>query len=393
MTRLAHLKIISIVPVVLSLAACAGFGSQAVDTPGAELREIFSLAGGRTPRLSSSEDDLLLSWQQVNGKTTRLNYARVKDGRVGPTNTAVTGENWFVNYADYARVGDLGEGHWLAAWLERSNNSLIEYQFKVSQSFDQGNNWSKPTTPFDSMPIGQQGFVSALSSGSGALITWVGSHDGRYALYSSHLDRQNRWSPITMVDEDNCSCCHPDMARIGTQAAVVYRDRSRQEIRDIAISFRQGGHWSEPGIVAHDGWLMAGCPVNGPALVSLGEAYAVAWYSAPSEQPRIQLKLVADERSQVIRLDEDKVLGYIDVAAMDSDNVLVGWLSGGSDIQLNLQQVDVKRSRLGPRRKISLPGLRPGFPSLAVSGDRVYIAYESTDDSARLMSLNPDWLD
>ena len=394
MRNFTLLSIAGIASLALCFAAWAGSGDSTGDLSVAELSEVFTVAGGRTPRLSLSGNGLLLSWQQVNGKITQLNYAQISGNRVGLPHTAMAGENWLINYADYAMVSNLGNDYWLAAWLVRSEKGLPDYHFKIAQSFDAGKHWSTATKPFSGPPVGQQGFVSALSTDKGALLTWIGSHDKRYALYSGHLDKQGRWSRVFMVDRDNCSCCHPEMARIGAQTAVVYRDRSSEEIRDIAISFKQSGGWSEPRIVAEDGWRMSGCPVNGPALVSLGQSYAVAWFSAPSDKSRIRVKAVsADGRSQVIRLDDENVLGYIDAVAIDAENVLIGWLSGTRNIQLSLQRLDLKHFRLGPRRKLSLPDLRLGFPSLAVSDDRVWIAYESTDNRAQLLSANVAWLD
>lgn len=354
-----------------------------------DLREELAFAGGRTPRLSSSDDGLLLSWQQVSGKAAQLNYTRLNGDQFDRPRTVVSGENWFVNYADYASVSDLGNGHWMASWLVKSKHGLPAYYFKIAQSFDYGRHWSAATTPFSAEPDGQQGFVCAISVDDGVLLSWIGANDENYAHYSSRLDRYGNWSPITMIDEDNCSCCHPDMAKIGGKTAVVYRDRTSQNVRDIAISFEENGQWSEPRIVATDSWQINGCPVNGPALVSLGEAYAVAWFSAPKGESKVQLKAVTtDGRSLVFLLDGEESIGYVDAVGIDTESVLVAWLSGGKNLQLNLQHVDLRELRLGVKRILPLPDVRPGFPSLAVNSDRLWIAYESVDGVVKLLSAD-----
>ena len=60
------------------------------------------------------------------------------------------------------------------------------------------------------------------------------------------------------------------LACVNTACVPVYRDRTEAEIRDIAIVRLVDGIWSDPALVSADGWEIAGCPVNGPAIDSAG---------------------------------------------------------------------------------------------------------------------------
>ncbi len=57
---------------------------------------------------------------------------------------------------------------------------------------------------------------------------------------------------------------------------VAYRDRSVDEVRDIAVVRRVNGTWTTPAVVHDDHWQIAACPVNGPALASRGDTVVIA---------------------------------------------------------------------------------------------------------------------
>src|SRR5262249_13327712 len=89
-----------------------------------------------------------------------------------------------------------------------------------------------------------------------------------------------------LLDGRVCECCQTSAAPTPDGMAVVYRDRSEKEVRDISIVRLKNGQWSEPQPLSKDGWEINGCPVNGPAISSAGRSVAVAWFTAAGGQPR-----------------------------------------------------------------------------------------------------------
>ena len=81
-----------------------------------------------------------------------------------------------------------------------------------------------------------------------------------------------RWRTRQIVDGDACSCCSTDMAETVDGPVAVYRDHDAGEIRDISIVRRVDGKWTAPAPVHRDGWMIAGCPTNGPAVAASGLA-------------------------------------------------------------------------------------------------------------------------
>jgi hypothetical protein len=144
---------------------------------------------------------------------------------------------------------------------------------------------------------------------------------------------------------------------------VVYRDRSPEEIRDIAIRRLTSQGWSAPALVHADGWHIEGCPVNGPAVAASGRKVAVAWFTgAPS--PRVLLAFSEDSGatfSSPIPLDTDAPLGRVDLV-LDRGGAIVSWL--GREPGANA------RARLRLQRVPFSGNPAPAITLAATSGDR-----------------------
>ena len=54
-------------------------------------------------------------------------------------------------------------------------------------------------------------------------------------LRSAVLDWHGRIAEAHELDALTCSCCQTDSARVGKRTLVVYRDRSDDQVRDIAL--------------------------------------------------------------------------------------------------------------------------------------------------------------
>ena len=110
------------------------------------------------------------------------------------------------------------------------------------------------------------------------------------------------------------------------------RDRSAEEIRDIYYVRLDrdgaGSQWTAPAPVHEDGWVMPGCPVNGPRLAVNDDAVVVAWYTgAGGGAGRVLASfLEGDAFGEPIQVDEGAPIGRVDVVATGADQLLVAWL-------------------------------------------------------------------
>ena len=83
---------------------------------------------------------------------------------------------------------------------------------------------------------------------------------------------------------------------------------------------------TEPATAVSDGWMIAGCPVNGPALDADGERVALAWFTAAGEAPRVQLAFSTDGGAtfeEARTIDADAPAGRVDVVLEPSQVCMV----------------------------------------------------------------------
>jgi len=158
-------------------------------------------------------------------------------------------------------------------------------------------------------------------------------------------------------------------------AAVVYRDRSEDEIRDISIS----GLNVKSNLVHEDGWNIAGCPVNGPSVDVLDGTIAIAWYTAPENTPAVY---VAFSKTP-IKLS-DSILGRVDIVVVAKDTAVVTWLEpyGDNGEAASVMLADVhKDGTVNNRRTVASvsPSRSSGFPRIAKVNGGILVAWTDAD--------------
>jgi hypothetical protein len=198
----------------------------------------------------------------------------------------------------------------------------------------------------------------------------------RAGIFGRDGETLNDWE----LDGRACDCCQTSAALAASGPVVVYRDRSEDEIRDIYITRLVDGQWSEPVAVHHDGWKIAGCPVNGPAVVARGEQVAVAWFSAADDVPEVKLALSSDggaSFSAPVMVAKETTSGRVGATFLASGNVAVSWMDiAGETAQLMLALYDADGNLLDRVQVAeSQASRRSGFPVISSSGDDVYMTW------------------
>jgi hypothetical protein len=158
---------------------------------------------------------------------------------------------------------------------------------------------------------------------------------------------------------------------------LAYRGRSAEEIRDIYVTRFDGREWSVPTPVHNDGWVINGCPVNGPTVDARGREVAVAWFTAKGEQGQAFVAFSSDAGrtfGQPIRIDDVASLGQVDVALVADRGAVVGWIESGAE-RPAFQVRSVQSN--GIRSPAVLVGDRPGTrnPRLARNGNELLLAW------------------
>jgi len=295
-----------------------------------------------------------------------------------------------VNWADFPSLAILDDGRIAAHWLERSSAGTHAYDVLLAVSSDGGRTWPDPVRPHGDGTITEHGFVSLLPRSGGFEVFWLDGRD--YAHGGPHPGtqlRHARWSadaigPETVLDDRVCDCCQTDAVETDDGPLVVYRDRSTDELRDIALVRAIEQAWSQPETVSPDGWRIEACPVNGPAAAARGASVALAWHTRAGDEPRVLVAFSRDSGATLsapLRLDDGGALGRVDVAWLDGDRAIVTWLADrGSHAAIVLRAVGATGA-MGPVLEIARTSAdrASGFAKAVVLDGDVYVAWTDTE--------------
>jgi hypothetical protein len=196
------------------------------------------------------------------------------------------------------------------------------------------------------------------------------------------------------LDNRVCDCCQTDLAVVDSVVLVVYRDRSADEIRDMGIIRRVNGIWNSPSILHQDGWQIAGCPVNGPAIsANQNGEIAVAWFTAPNNVSKVQLMISKDYGetfSKPITVTTDSTLGRVDVAWMEDDIVVSQLVSTPATQQsfLQLSIFDMEGHKKYEEKVAPMLSSREsGFPVMEVFQDKVWLTWTVLDSISQQKNI------
>lgn len=349
MRRVGSLTVLA----ALTWAAAGGAAApRAVDPPAAP--------GASSLALAAAGDGALAVWIEAAGEGLHVvRFARFDGERWSEPTRVAQSERMFVNWADTPGVAAAADGTLVAWWLERSGGEPHAYSVVLARSADGGASWKPLGLLHDDTSATEHGFVSMVAEGDALRAYWL---DGRGMAAGGPMQLRTARvaaaaEPSVVVDERVCDCCATSAASIDGEMAVAYRDRSEGEIRDIALARATGGKGrSRP--VAADRWRIAGCPVNGPALVASGKGPAVAWFTGAGERARVSVAFAPAGRDGEfgagVEVDGDRPLGRVGLAPLAGGDVAVLWLArsgeGGA--------VKVRRARadgtLGPALELGV---------------------------------------
>src|SRR5688572_21276561 len=104
---------------LLALIACQS-DSDSLTLPAAEALLVPAGAGAAQPHLAASDHALYLSWTEPADSGHALRYATWNGTEWSVPRSVVTGQHWFVNWADFPSLVPLADNVLLAHWLQRS---------------------------------------------------------------------------------------------------------------------------------------------------------------------------------------------------------------------------------------------------------------------------------
>lgn len=384
------------------LAATAGAWNSIGAAQGADMtpQAIATPANGVSaqPQLTVSSRGVLLSWIERTGELATLKFAERTANGWSDARTVAAGRDWFVNWADVPSVMRLPNGTLVGHWLQKSGPDTYAYDVRLSYSTDDGAHWSPSFTPHHDGTKTEHGFASLFPLGDGLGAIWLdgrnmtptAGHDehggGAMTVHFGRFDKNWKQVEEAVVDARVCECC-PTAAAVTSEGVIAaFRDRSQGEIRDIYTSRLVNGKWSEPAALHADGWKIAACPVNGPAVSAAGRHVAASWFTVKGDaatggQGQAYLAFSADAGRTYgapIRVDDGGSLGRVDVALVpDGSAAIASWIEFADQrSQFRVRRIGRNGERSAPVTIAGLAaGRASGYPRMALHGRELVFAW------------------
>lgn len=386
---------------LLLVAACSS--PDKPDDDNAIALPVPNVGAAAGPRLSiGAGGTIVLSWMEADDTGTTLWYSTLADEGWQPRQPVVSGKNMFLNWADLPSVVPLSDKHWAAHWLEMAGELIYSYHVVLSQSFDGGVTWSEPIKPHTDNTPTEHGFVSMFLQDDSVSAIWLdGRKTGNEAssdpmasgmtLRGAVIDADGNLHDEQLIDELICDCCQTDVAVAAAGPVAVYRDRTVDEVRDIFVTRNVDGEWEIGVPLNDDNWQIAGCPVNGPAIAAIDDTVAAAWFSAPEQEPIVQIRFSDNGGAsfeQGIQLATEGALGHVDTVLLPDGSSVVSWLqSGKSGLGDLLARHVTPDGLMGSPRKITSNVPARSVPQMALLGsDLIFVWAEKANNGAGVKS-------
>jgi hypothetical protein len=385
--------------------AAVALAAREVAAPGAS-------AGARAPRFTPLGAALALSWlEPVAEREWRFVYAvRGADGSWSAVKEIARGEDLVAGGADAPVLAAAADGALVAVWVRRLPAGGGATAIEVARSTDEGVTWQRLGRLHDDETATEHAFAQLVAEADGVRAVWLDGREtlngGAAALRTATIGAEGV-KQGGALDDRVCDCCATAMVSVGGRVVVLYRDRGRDEVRDIAVATPINADVWRRSSLAADGWRIEGCPVNGPAAAVEAEQVWAAWYteggglqrtSAPAATggptaeggSRVRLAVSRDGGHSFeppVELAAAGALGRVDVVAI-AGGAVVSWLAGGAEgPELRLRRIAGDLSLGGVEAG---PGPVFGVPRLGRQGDEVLLAFveSSTPERLRVLALD-----
>ena len=395
------------------IVICVGFiamgtALQAADAVVVELMPSPAAINSSLSRvITDSKGQVSLSWVTREDELDTLRYSKFDGDSWTDPAVISSGDNWFNNWADFPSLL-VNDDNMAAHWLSMSAEGNYDYDIKVAFYSSRNDSWGKGITIHKDGISAEHGFVSMLPMSEGrTFISWLdgretaggGDHvtgaradpgmSGAMTLRAGIFDSAGATVGEWELDHRVCDCCQTSAAMSATGPLVVYRDRSEAEIRDIYITRYANGAWTEPMPIHNDGWEIAGCPVNGPAIAARGEQVAVSWFTAKDDAPLVQLVVSTDNGksfSAPVLVASQTTNGRVGTTILESGEIAVSWMhTEGPDAKIMLTRFGAEGNLLETTQIAnSQASRRSGFPIIDSVGNDVYVTWTDVSGAAQV---------
>lgn len=224
-------KLFGVLLFIIALSSCKNSPKQSdsqknepADISNSSLKYLSSPADSVSaePYLFTDKNGLVyLSWIEKTKEKSLLKFSVYNNEQWSEPTVISSGDNWFVNWADYPLVAADGAKNMMAHYLEKSEKGTYTYDVKITTSADEGKTWSAAKILHDDSKKAEHGFVSMIPYGDNYFVSWLDGrnsvmengeghsegHHGQMTIRGAVIDKQGNKSNEWELDNRVCDCC------------------------------------------------------------------------------------------------------------------------------------------------------------------------------------------
>ena len=389
---------------IISLASC---GTKET-TPQVQYMNAPVGQNASLPHLITGENDqLYLSWvEKKDSGLVEFYYATMIEDKWSAPELIGSGNDWFVNWADYPMIAADKDGNMVAHYLAKSSSGTYSYDVNVKYKRANGE-WLGPIIPHKDGTPTEHGFATLLPQNDGTfMLAWLdgrntggGEHEGHeghdmggaMTIRTAVLDLDGNLSEEAELDGRVCDCCQTSGTMTTKGALFAFRDRSETEVRDMSIVRKINNEWTPSQDISEDNWEIKGCPVNGPRLSTNGNTTGLIWFSAAKGEPKVKIKFSQDGGEtfgSAIEISSE-TLGRVDIDMINETTATVSWLAANDTASFIMSRgVNVDGTLTDPTQIARTSSSRAsGFPQLTNWKGNSYFAWTHIEDESSTVKM------
>ena len=256
------------------------------------------------------------------------------------------------------------------SWI--SSNDEDNTSLHISQFIDE--KWTKPQTiaKGSNWFVNWADFPAHAINGDLILTNYLKKSDsGTYTydvVLSLHKLTGEKIKEDFILHSDGIKAEHGFVSIISNENQGFYITR---RINDV---------WESPRPVHNDGWIINGCPVNGPKVAVNSNNFAVSWFTVSNGKPTVNLsfsKSNGNSFGSPLKINDHNAIGRVDVAFLNDQEVIVSYIEV-DDIgtYLRIKKVSIDGTISAPITISKIDGGRnTGVPQLEIFNNEIFIVW------------------
>ena len=279
--------------VVLSIISCNSEKEILIDTDDILLSDINNKAS--CVFLTTDENGLpAVSWIEKGSAKQPLMFFALWDkeqNHFGEKHEIKIPDNTSIHEEGMPKIAFKGDGTMIATY--ESSVPVVGKKWGVSnlsyiESHDRGQTWTEAQSVFRNKYEGSSPSFSGISRlGDGEIgVAWLDNDTSpksfsRPVFFAKTL-KDGGFNDAFMITPGACQCCRIAVSsEQDGQTAIAFRDLSKDNVRDISIasSLDNGKSFQAPSDFSKDGWVIDGCPHNGPSIVTKEGNTYLTWFT------------------------------------------------------------------------------------------------------------------